>query len=175
MSTLTLKRTTLPATRRPISPEQMAAATNTDRLNHLRCTGREPGTRHEIEAMLNAELEHATKDWYRCNNPACYDLDAPGEMKPWHHTRLLRETAAAKALNALTHASIQARMLREGISRLRSARRGATARAQSTEYRQAWASRIPTALEDVGQHHRRRQRAWREFLRLLTEYQEAAR
>lgn len=135
---------------------------------------RRPQARADHEAVLRAELAHARSDFLRLADQHkaldLFDLDNP-HVGPDERYRLPRERAAAAALNALMHASIQTRVVSDDLLRLRGQRLEAVRMDQSAEYRESWANVAAGTLADLPGLIRRRRRDWQRALQLIAAYE----
>lgn len=168
---MTVATQTRPAVaRRPIDAKALNLAVERARESWAQWSpARRPQARADHEAVLWAEVKHSLDDFWR-SYP--YGGDRDGGDRLLHEAfRLPRERAAAAALNALTHASVQTRLVREDMKRLAGAREAARDFAQSPTYRADWANRIPGARTDLENLIKRRRRDWQRALILIAAYQ----
>lgn len=136
-----------------------------------------PQGRADLEAALQAEIQHARSDFLRLVDEQgaghLFDLNDP-HCDPAEYYRLPRERAAAAALNALAHASIQTRIVSEQIRALRGQLLASHDRDQSADYRASWANVAAGTLADLPKLIARRRRDWTRAMALVADYCNAA-
>ncbi len=156
-----------PVARRPIDATVINLAVEKARRSWASWSpARRPQACADLQVALEAEVKHGREDFW---HTAFGDRDG-GDRHLSEAYLLPRERLASAALNALTHASIQTRLIREDIQRLRRQLAAGTDATQSDVYRADWSARASDTAADLATLIQRRRRAWQRALQLIADY-----
>ena len=174
MEALTKVDAALRTQRRPIDAKALNLTVEKGRANWAKWSpARRPHALADLAIILRAEIQHGREDFLRIVNAhkAGHLFDLEARIDPAEYYRLPREAAAASAVNAISHAEVQSRRVREEIRVLRKQVRAAGDSSQTNAYRGDWSTRAATTRADLALLIPRRRRDWQRALQLIAAYQ----